>query len=705
MTPTDQVLLTNDTRNWISLDVTADVSAWLADTANHGWHIAKPANIANNGRIVFWSRENSQFRPRLVLFASQDTIYRLVSVVEPGVQATISPSDTVLSAGRVVTYAFSAGPGYENLQVTLDDQAAAPSDSFTMSKDRLLVASADRIVAVSVADSALAQNARAVLFSSNPVAAYQGYLNQVKTVMASTSPEEAEERLDAIQFIAYDPIEDSTALRQTDNALANHVFTLSPREAGDTTAEATTFVYVNGINSDPDEAGRAYGRLDSILQADTLFRKKAFHKVLYYNRTYDAEADETLEERVARCRDLLSKRKKFIGLHSQTTFMLRCIGQSTPTWDWAEAFQQWLNVRTNSPVRQVDAIALADTLQSYRTQGRHSIVVGHSQGVMMAKEALEELRGTYGFSEEQDSTCVAVMTLAPPISPTWGGHPENRLRGVRLLGDPIAALGNGFPVMSNDSSTKWLAEIAALPSGALEAWIFAKVKYDLFMEIHKARTYLIPSQTKAAIAAGLDTLYHDCAASFVSFNWSGKAHPVGEVWQLLNPEVRNRPFERLNGRRFTAWASSNPGVATVDSTGTVQALSAGSVTISLRSGAVRRKADLDIHEPSPFPPFVYVFGTWERTVSDGNGGTCIETLSISLGATVTRVCGNPDWNSTLRFGDITNPPWIASRLVPIPPESWRWIVELAGTGNTLNASFLTSPSDPTPEQFGTYTRR
>ena len=70
MTPTDQVLLNNDTRGWITFDVTADMAAFLEDTANHGWYVVKQNNN-NNERIVFWSRESVQ-NPRLVLFVTHD---------------------------------------------------------------------------------------------------------------------------------------------------------------------------------------------------------------------------------------------------------------------------------------------------------------------------------------------------------------------------------------------------------------------------------------------------------------------------------------------------------------------------------------------------------------------------------------------------------------------------------------------------------
>lgn len=71
LAPTDQVLMKNSTTGWASWDVTADIEAWIAGTANHGWYIAKH-NPNTNARIVFWSREGT-YKPHLILYVSDDS--------------------------------------------------------------------------------------------------------------------------------------------------------------------------------------------------------------------------------------------------------------------------------------------------------------------------------------------------------------------------------------------------------------------------------------------------------------------------------------------------------------------------------------------------------------------------------------------------------------------------------------------------------
>lgn len=98
MTATDQVLVTNPLRGWVSFDVAADVSAWLGGAANHGWHIARE-NATTNGRAVFWSREGT-YKPHLILYMSGGS----------GIPAV--PADTMPSWTLHDTSYTTDAPGY-----------------------------------------------------------------------------------------------------------------------------------------------------------------------------------------------------------------------------------------------------------------------------------------------------------------------------------------------------------------------------------------------------------------------------------------------------------------------------------------------------------------------------------------------------------------------------------------------------------------
>jgi hypothetical protein len=551
------------------------------------------------------------------------------------------------------------------------------------------------------------QGARAVLLSSNPALAYQSHLNQVRALIASTSAEDAEARLDAIYFLAYDPITDSAALRRVEESLTNRMFSLSAPSEADTLAEATTFIYVNGIDNVFDEASRTQARLDSLIREVPLFQRKAFEAKLFYNRTFAAEVAETPQMRTAKCVEMFQRRKQFIGRISQAQFLFACSLESIPTWsdqDKVEALLQFIDVVRNSPARDLDARVLADSLQLHRARGRHIFLVPHSQGNMMTRQAIRDLRETYNYSEQHDSTCVGVLSLAAPTSANWQ-LPPGRLIGMVLHRDYVADWGfNEFPRLDNEVSRSTRAEMDSLALLAdTEGWqaYYNQRIQSLGLLIHKATSYLVPSESRAVIKTDLDSLYHRCAAKTVLLTAPGKDHPVGDVFEMT-ASIKNSDFEDLHGRRI-AWSSSNPAIASIDTSGSVRALNIGAVTITGRSGTAKGNVALNIHEPSPYPPGVTVFGAWRRTRPDGNGGSCQETLQIDASASLRGVCDDGSIPDT-DFGVAVNAPWIRGKLAPAGATSVRWEIALDGDGDTLNAVYTRFPNDPAPITLPSFTR-
>ena len=131
LTPTDQTLIKKDTRNWIGFDVTADVTAFLAGTANQRWYLVKEHND-NNERMVFWSRESSN-QPRLVLYVTrsgQDV--KLYSVLDEELPGDRRFTVTQHAPGATVPYSFSLANGYEDLRVMVDGSPVSASGVVVM---------------------------------------------------------------------------------------------------------------------------------------------------------------------------------------------------------------------------------------------------------------------------------------------------------------------------------------------------------------------------------------------------------------------------------------------------------------------------------------------------------------------------------------------------------------------------------------------
>jgi 3D (Asp-Asp-Asp) domain-containing protein len=118
----DTVLQTKDTGVWLTLDVTADVAAFLAGTPNQGWLIEK-SDGDQSGKAEYTSREGAAAeRPRLVLLvetAANDQV--------PPSLAITSPSQPVLVNDPAPTIALAyadggSGVDLATLQVLVDGQ-------------------------------------------------------------------------------------------------------------------------------------------------------------------------------------------------------------------------------------------------------------------------------------------------------------------------------------------------------------------------------------------------------------------------------------------------------------------------------------------------------------------------------------------------------------------------------------------------------
>jgi hypothetical protein len=119
---TDTAVITNGTSGWVQFDVTSDVAAFLAGTANDGWLIQK-TDEGQTGRIDLVSREGTAgLGPRLVLVsqsATSDTVPPVLAIAAPSQPVLVN----VLSPSIGLTYQ-DAGSGVDTstLRVLLDGQ-------------------------------------------------------------------------------------------------------------------------------------------------------------------------------------------------------------------------------------------------------------------------------------------------------------------------------------------------------------------------------------------------------------------------------------------------------------------------------------------------------------------------------------------------------------------------------------------------------
>jgi hypothetical protein len=96
---TDTIVVTNASQGWVQFDVTADVAAFLAGTADDGWLIEK-TDEGQAGRVDLVSREGAAgLGPRLVLVsqsAAYDTVPPALSIAVPGQPVLVNvPSPSI----------------------------------------------------------------------------------------------------------------------------------------------------------------------------------------------------------------------------------------------------------------------------------------------------------------------------------------------------------------------------------------------------------------------------------------------------------------------------------------------------------------------------------------------------------------------------------------------------------------------------------
>ncbi len=137
-TPTATALITRQTIGSVSFDVTADVTAFLAGTANDGWLIAK-TDEALAGRIDFASREASSGQ------AAQLIVQVQVPAPLPTVAIT-SPPDGSYARTAIVQVTGQAGGSATS--VSVNGQAATLGQGGAFTTQVTLIPGANSIVAV-----------------------------------------------------------------------------------------------------------------------------------------------------------------------------------------------------------------------------------------------------------------------------------------------------------------------------------------------------------------------------------------------------------------------------------------------------------------------------------------------------------------------------------------------------------------------------
>lgn len=532
---------------------------------------------------------------------------------------------------------------------------------------------------------ATVQLAKSLLTSSDPVAVFAQYSAAIDKLYGDLGSSAASKQSRLIRDASFDLNTDATALNQLNIALGGRTFggssvslaATKPSTAPETVGQnslhqssqvsrlngnapplPTTVIYVNGVDTDPTTAVDSKAHLQSVLQQKLgwAFGTGRHTISLTYNPSAAYAGTPSSFLLCSRLRN-----------ENQT-------GGACLFADVAQAGVQAFNIWSNFQLgAQPAANSLASHIRLAQAQGRGVIVVAHSQGNLMAIEALNLLSAT-------EKSCVGIVSVASPSSAfpsSVAGLYGSIAKGARAK-DFMFATGEGFnnfTRVSNDLTDAFDTDLAQLESdgyGPLSPinsikYAAAKAAYDIF--IHGfSNSYLEQSKTASVIAADVNSADGDLQNKCVI------TPPT--------PLTVSAPTWVLTGQQFSVNASL-PGPVTwtvtgagsivvpsiVGSSAVVQTAGIGTVTIIATVGGQSASVTVDVTDlsdpnggrGSTNPKSIYRswFGTGLNAPQSPNSFTLKLTVSGSPTGTVATAVHTdvirPHNGSTTCMGTVLNP--------------------------------------------------
>lgn len=618
---TAQFNVTNGKAGVVSLDVTADVLAFLGGSnTNYGW-ILKRTSEGVAGRISFRSSEHIS-APRLVLTVAAANP-KLTAVIAAGVVGTPAAGTASFSPGTAVTYSYSAGSGYDSVIVLLDHQPMPTSGTVLMDSNRVLTVAARQVIMALPGTEGLVNSAHGLLTAPDKVAAYQAFLTASMNYANSVDEATALDGLERVGALAFDEVADSAALEALDDALANNLFLVAgqnvPPPPDD--KEHIAYVYVNGIKTTENKvAGRGgdLANLKKVIMSLPTYSSDGDLVTYFYNRTHRAQPGSSPDAvtRTLNCIDEASRRSVKQHEAWYNVLMDQCLLRVTVSSpDLLEAARQWLSLYSNSPTFETDADSLGQVIQTWRATGRHVMLIAHSQGNMMVQQAVIALQQSHQFDPTTDSIGIAALSLAAPSGFNWPLDAYH-MAPINVSGDLVAQLG-GFGSLATPLSGTATASIAAA-SAVNSLWGLVAQSYWGFSRLHSvSEAYLGQAVMRAAIRDSLSRLVREVTVGKVTASVSSAWLELEETLPLdaTNVTIANGNGRKLAGRK-AAITLGTPSVASVNSTGGVTGVSPGASDVYVASWAFADTVALTVSDrPADWGPPVTPFdslstGTW-----------------------------------------------------------------------------------------------
>jgi len=324
----------------------------------------------------------------------------LVVAFSDGVTSNLSQGSTNYACNEEVSYQFSLESGYENLNVLLDGEPIAPQGSILMNETRLLTATVRRIPIIRNETEPLTETLANVMSGSNSVEDYQKFVDQAFKLFEK-NPDSARIWLEDVERIVIANYSEEERKR-VDRELSGRMFFNSSTvnsnpnkiEANRTT-RVTDVVFINGIWNTESMARNSSFLLQDITKAAGL--DNYINSFIYNPTTKQVGVDNKLECYIEQLYPKLGARPlTWIGY----------LDECTPLGDLNQALNQMIDVERPPDTSR----KIAEQLYNRISKGNQVIVVAHSQGNLMIRDAIE----SHDILSDEMKKSISIISLAAP---------------------------------------------------------------------------------------------------------------------------------------------------------------------------------------------------------------------------------------------------------------------------------------------------
>lgn len=237
-----------------------------------------------------------------------------------------------------------------------------------------------------------------------------------------------------------------------------------------------------------------------------------------YNRTA-LRSIEPKQHEYARCLRQVTPLVQYLGGNALVLRYGQCRGIGNfylASFDLIEAIRQMLQLSGASLPTEVDATVLADNVERDMRSMRNVILVPHSQGNLMAQQAINIVRRREQAAGQPSGRCLSAVSVAAPTSRNWPLTRDVDLYGHIVQHDLLLRLGrNDFKQVPTSLGSR-------LMSGVLEQYAgrYYQDWYTRFRLHLPFVTYFVVPETRGEIGQALTKLSaRNCSRRYIAGNY------------------------------------------------------------------------------------------------------------------------------------------------------------------------------------------